>query len=134
MLRHPPVRRLRIEAEGWIEPRRTSFAFIGNNLYSTDLFAPRHRTKLSDGKLCLFIANPRGLFGIVRLLLRAALGRLDQDSDFETRQLRNLAIHSRRRRLKVSLDGEVAILHPPLHYRIRPRALRVLVPAPETGG
>jgi diacylglycerol kinase family enzyme len=134
VLHHLPTRRLSIEAEGWVEPHRTSFAFVGNNRYSTDLFAPRHRMKLSDGELCLFIASPGGLFGIVRLLLRAALGRLDEDSDFESRRVKALIIHSRRRRLKVSLDGEVVVLHPPLRYRIRPRTLRVLVPATEAGG
>jgi diacylglycerol kinase family enzyme len=133
VLRHLPVRRLRIEAEGWVRPHKALFAFIGNNLYTTDLFATRHRAKLSDGELCLFVASPSGIFGIVRMLLRAALGRLDQDSDFETRRLRELTIHSRRHRLSVSLDGEVAVLHPPLRYRSRPRALRVLVPATETG-
>ncbi|MBV8652079.1 MAG: diacylglycerol kinase family lipid kinase [Alphaproteobacteria bacterium] len=131
VLRHLPRRRLRIEAEGWVEPRRTPFAFVGNNLYSTDLFAPRHRRTLSGGELCLFVASPDGLFGIVRMLLRAALGRLDEDSDFESRRLRALTIQSHRRHHKVSLDGEVVILRPPLRYRIRPRALRVLVPATE---
>jgi diacylglycerol kinase family enzyme len=134
VLRHLPRRRLRIEAEGWVEPRRTPFAFVGNNLYSTDLFAPRHRLTLTEGELCLFVASPAGLFGIVRMLLRAALGRLDEDSDFESRRLRALTIHAHRRRLKVSLDGEVTVLHPPLRYRIRPRALRVLVPPTESGG
>jgi diacylglycerol kinase family enzyme len=133
VLRHPPIRRLRIEAGGWAELYKASFAFVGNNLYSTDLFAPRHRVRLSDGALCLFIANPSTLFGVVRLLLRAAIGRLDHGRDFETRQLRRLVIRSRRHRLKISLDGEVAILRAPLHYRIRPRVLRVLVPAPATG-
>jgi diacylglycerol kinase family enzyme len=30
------------------------------------------------------------------------------------------------------MDGEVAVLRPPLHYRARPGALRVFVPKPGT--
>jgi diacylglycerol kinase family enzyme len=33
--------------------------------------------------------------------------------------------------LPVATDGEVTVMHTPLEYRIRPRALRVIGPAPE---
>ena len=39
-------------------------------------------------------------------------------------------IFSRRRRLRVALDGESRFFDTPLHYRIRPRALRVIIPEP----
>ena len=32
-------------------------------------------------------------------------------------------------RVSVACDGEVTIMEPPLHYRVRPQALRVLAPA-----
>jgi hypothetical protein len=35
----------------------------------------------------------------------------------------------RKRRVKVANDGEVVTLASPLHYRIRQKALRVIVPA-----
>jgi len=38
-------------------------------------------------------------------------------------------IETRRKALPVYLDGEVVTLAPPLRYRNRPRALRVLLPA-----
>jgi diacylglycerol kinase family enzyme len=132
VLRRPPVRRLRIEALGHSEPIATPLAFIGNNLYGTDLLSLGRRTSLAGGELCLFTANPVGLLGLVRLLIRAAFGRLDQARDFTRRSLAELTIHSRRRRLRVSLDGELARLRPPLRYRIRQRGLRVLVPLPAT--
>jgi diacylglycerol kinase family enzyme len=34
--------------------------------------------------------------------------------------------------LRVALDGEVAIMPMPLHYRTRPGALRVIVPRAES--
>jgi diacylglycerol kinase family enzyme len=30
--------------------------------------------------------------------------------------------------VRVALDGEVTVMEPPLHYRVRPGALRVLTP------
>ena len=39
-----------------------------------------------------------------------------------------LQVSSRRRQLAVSLDGEVVRAEPPLNYKIRKRALRVIAP------
>ncbi len=70
------------------------------------------------------------------LSLRAALGRLDQDRDFKMRSVTAVDILSEARRLRVSVDGEITVLRPPLLYRTRPKALRVFVPAsdPENKG
>jgi diacylglycerol kinase family enzyme len=129
-LRRPPMRRLTIEAENWVRPLRTSLAFIGNNVYDTNFSTLGRRATLTGGVLCLFVAKAERPFDIIRLLLRAAFGRLDQARDFEHHRLRALTIRSRRRRLLIALDGEVAILTTPLAYRIRPRDLRVFVPRP----
>ena len=40
-------------------------------------------------------------------------------------------ISAKTSRLPVALDGEVKIMHTPLHYRSRPGALRVIVPEPK---
>jgi diacylglycerol kinase family enzyme len=128
VLRRPIARRLTIEARDFVTPHRTPIAFIGNNVYDTTLPALGRRATLSGGELCLFVAKPRGPLGLAGLLLRAALGRLDQASDFEKHHLETVTIHSRHRRLTVALDGEVCRLRTPLRYRIRPAALRVLVP------
>jgi diacylglycerol kinase family enzyme len=132
VLRRPVARRLTIEAANFVTPHRTPFAFIGNNVYDTTLPALGRRATLSGGELCLFVAKPRGPLGVVGMLLRAALGRLDQTSDFEQHRVKAVTIHSRHRRLTVALDGEVCRLHTPLRYRIRPAALRVLVPPGRT--
>jgi diacylglycerol kinase family enzyme len=97
-------------------------------MYDTSFPTLGRRHTLAGGALCLFIAKAHGPFGIIRLLLRAVFGRLNQARDFEHHRLRTLTIRSRHHRLPVSLDGEVAILTTPLTYRIRPGALRVFVP------
>ena len=66
---------------------------------------------------------------MMRLAARALVGRLNQAKDFEAFCIDEAWIESGKRKLLVSTDGEVNRMKPPLHYRIRPGALRVLVPA-----
>jgi diacylglycerol kinase family enzyme len=128
-LRRFPRRRLAIRAEGWTRPCRTPFVFIGNNDYQIELFSLGRRASLQGGGLCLYIVNHQSPWGLLSLALRAAAGRLDQARDFDMRHgLTAVEIDSRTSRLRVAVDGETAILEPPLRYRIRPRALPVLVP------
>jgi diacylglycerol kinase family enzyme len=61
----------------------------------------------------------------------ALLGRLRQAQDFDSFVVVEAWIETRRRWVKVSLDGEVARLETPLHYRTRSAALRVIVPEKE---
>jgi diacylglycerol kinase family enzyme len=128
VLRRPVARRLTIEAADFVTPYRTPFAFVGNNVYDMTRTALGRRATLSGGELCLFVAKPRGPLGLIGMLLRGALGRLDQAGDFEQHRVETATIRSRHRRLTVAMDGEICRLRTPLHYRIRPAALRVLVP------
>jgi diacylglycerol kinase family enzyme len=102
--------------------------FIGNNRYETRLFALGKRTSLDEGRLWVYLARATGRLGFVRLAFRAMMGRLDDSRDFEGLALAKLLVEDRRRLLEVAFDGEVCHMAPPLAYRIRPRALRVLVP------
>ena len=42
--------------------------------------------------------------------------------------VRSLRVESRERRLLVAIDGEVEAMETPLEFRVRPRALQVIVP------
>jgi diacylglycerol kinase family enzyme len=74
------------------------------------------------------MAPRRGPGGLMMLALRALFGRLNSDTvdAFESREC---WIETGRKRLDVATDGEVTAMDTPLHYRIRPAALRVMVPA-----
>jgi diacylglycerol kinase family enzyme len=130
-LRRFPLRRLSIRAEGWALPCETPLVFVGNNAYEVSLPNAGGRTVLDRGELCLYVVGCRGRWGLLRVAARAALGRLDQGRDLEMRSAAEAEIRPRTRRpLRVSIDGEVAAMRPPLRYRIRPRALSVLAPEP----
>jgi diacylglycerol kinase family enzyme len=75
------------------------------------------------------MTRPISRLRLIQLALRALFGGLRQDKDFLALCTQELWIGTKHRRLRVALDGEVISMTPPLHYRVRPGALRVLVPA-----
>ena len=108
---------------------RTPFVFIGNNQYKAEGFDLGGRTTMDDGRLSIFLAPECGQFEFLALPLRALTRRLGRDAPFVGFSVDTLAIDVPRPRVSVALDGEVAMMRSPLRYRIRPRALRVVVPA-----
>src|SRR6478609_7295836 len=67
----------------------------------------------------------------VRLLLDDlphGFRQVSQARDIESFRLKGLQVRSKTSRLPVALDAEVEMMHPPLQYRSRPGALRVIVP------
>ena len=67
-------------------------------------------------------------FGLVRLALRALLGRLEQARDFGSRETPAVVIRSHKQTVVVALDGELTRFVPPLRCRVHPGHLRLIVP------
>ena len=124
---------VRLDVDGQPLQRRTPFVFIGNNRYTLEGFAAGSRPRLDEGALSVYVLRPQTLFGFLRLALRALLGRVSPDQDFEAFTAGELRVESSRTQVEVALDGEVASFATPLHYRVRPHALQVLVPAAGDG-
>lgn len=127
-LRRFPFLDLRIAFEGQQIFRRTAFLFVGNNEYETAGFNLGSRACVNAGTLGLYLTHRTGRFGLFRLAFHALFGRVDQAKDFDVFCVAEARIETRKRRLLVALDGEIERMETPLHYRIRPGALRVLVP------
>lgn len=127
-LRAHPFLHLRLELGGQEHRRRTPFVFIGNNVYRMEGLDIGARERLDAGVLSVYLAHRTGRLGLVRLALRALFGRLYEGDDFEAGTTARLRIDARHKRLLVATDGEVQAMELPLDYRIRPRALRVVVP------
>jgi diacylglycerol kinase family enzyme len=128
VLRHFSLRRLTLRAEGISEPCRTPLLFIGNNRYEIAGRSLGGRGSLEDGELCVYVAKQHSRLALIWLGVRSLLGWLDEDRDLRILNLRSAEIATRRRRLLVALDGEIALLTVPLRYRIRPGALKVFAP------
>lgn len=128
MLRQFPRRRLHIKGEGQARPYRTPCLFIGNNEYCTDLFAFGSREHLDRGALWFYVVKPRNPVEFFWMVCRLCFGHLNQAQDLDTFELGAAEISTKTSRLPVALDGDVMTMLPPLRYRSRPRALRVIVP------
>lgn len=129
MLRFP-IHRLYIRALNETKPRRTPCVLIANNLYNLDAVSFGARSALDQGELGVYVAVSRSRLRFLILTIKAIAGRLSQEHDFELFRVAQIEIRSRAKRLRVAIDGELKTMRPPLHYRIRPRALRVIVPPP----
>ena len=127
--RRYPVLSVRIGVNGVQLERRSAFVFIGNNRYNMEGFEIGERAHLCSGELSLYMTQRTGRFGLLRLALRALTGRLRQARDFDMLTATELVVRTPQRQLRVATDGEVRLLQVPLNYRIRPGALRVMVPS-----
>jgi diacylglycerol kinase family enzyme len=111
--------------------RRTPLVFIGNNQYEMKGFEIGSRPSLDRGELVVYVAPHGGRLGLLRIGLKAFLGMVRRSADFDFVRAKEIKIETRRKATHVSTDGEVSLMVPPLLYRIRPLALRVIVPAPK---
>lgn len=128
MFRLSPFLKVRIKVGDTAFLRKTPFVFVGNNEYEMDLYKIGRRVELDGGELSVYFLHRGGRWGVILLLIRTVLGMVKQWKDFEAVKTDETVIHTRRKRLHVAFDGEVRILECPLYYRIRPRALTVIVP------
>jgi diacylglycerol kinase family enzyme len=129
--RRYPFLHVRLIAEGKNFNLRTPFVFVGNNKYVMEGFNVGRRERLDKGQLSVYVSNRTGRWGLVRLALRALLGHLREERDFLALLTDELKIKTKHKRLRVAFDGEVDSLEAPLHYRVRPGVLRVIVPTEE---
>lgn len=117
-----------LEVDGASLRRRTGFVFIGNNEYTIEGLRIGERASLRGGRLSLYVTRRADLLSMLSLAWRALRQHLRDADDFEALQARTVTVRTHRRRVHVAVDGEVELMDAPLHYRIRPGALRVLVP------
>jgi diacylglycerol kinase family enzyme len=106
----------------------TPLLFVGNNEYRIDLGGPGRRERLDGGELCVMVMRKKTRRGLIAATMRALAGRSRPDDMVRIDGVERLRVSSRRRQLPVSLDGEVVRAAPPLDYRIRKQALRVIAP------
>ncbi|MDX6270931.1 MAG: hypothetical protein QOD28_2154 [Acidobacteriota bacterium] len=132
VFRRYPLFGVRLSTDGREFRRRTPFVFIGNNEYQMDTFNLGARSCLDAGHLSLHLTRDIGRWGLVRLAASALFGRLRESKDFDALCTKEVWIETRRTRLRVATDGEVTVMRSPLHYAVRPGALRVIVPKPVT--
>lgn len=127
-LRRYPFLTVILTMDGHALSHRTPFVFVGNNAYRTEGLQIGQRDGLRGGALSVYVADRAGRWRLLALGLLALVGQLRQARDFKTFRAAELRIDTGHQHLRVAIDGELRRLDAPLHYRIRPGALRVIVP------
>ncbi|MFD1704144.1 diacylglycerol/lipid kinase family protein [Methylopila henanensis] len=127
LYRYPPMR-IGLDLGDGPTALRSKAIVVANNAYDEGFGHVLTRSHLDRGELVLYATRRLSVWPLVRLSVRMALGTWTKDVDLETHYVRELQVTSRRRLLRVMNDGETMLLKPPLHYVIRPLALKVLAP------
>jgi diacylglycerol kinase family enzyme len=129
VLREHPGIGVRIDVHGHLRTRRTPFIFIGNNEYAIEGLQLGGRARLDGGQLFVYLLPRTRTRDLPLLLARAVIGRAARTGAFEIVAATDARVDTfTRAPLQVALDGEVETMSQPLHYRICPGALRVVVP------
>lgn len=129
VMRRNPFMAVKLHVEGQEMIRRTPLLLVANNEYRTTGIHAGTRESIARGRLALYVLNAEGRPGLLRLALKTILEGAERVKELDLFTVDEVAVETRRRRAQVALDGEVLTLESPLHYQIRPAALRVHVPA-----
>lgn len=135
LLRAQTPLRLRVAWEAQQREVHTLTLFVGNNrlqlekLGLVDAAAPEN-DQTSHRHLTAVILKPIGAMAMVGLMLRGAMGQLGGSDGVDHFPCQELVMEpkssSRRRRVKVAFDGEVAWMRSPIVIRVLPTPLWLL--------
>ena len=117
------------EAEAFA--RLTPFVFVGNNKYEVVGLEIGRRVSLTSGRLWVCTAPRAGRRHLVGMAWRTLTGRVS-DHELNAMEVEETWVDPGTPRINVSTDGEVSLMTAPLHYRIRPGALGVVLPAKDS--
>ena len=128
VLRRRPFMGVRIRTADDTLVRLTPFVFVGNNEYRMVGLQAASRESLDGGRLALCVMHASLRRSLLVLAWKVLWRGVDQVRELEVFLVTDATVETRRPRLQVSLDGEVAVLASPLEYRILPLALSVMGP------
>lgn len=126
VLREPPVLAARLIIDGQPVVRRTSAIVVSNNPFG-DGHLP-YADDLKQGRLGIYVSTSRSWTDLLQLSAAVALGDLNRTPLLEHWRAGEATIELHRARVRVSVDGEVIVLAPPLRLRLEHRGLSVLQP------
>jgi diacylglycerol kinase family enzyme len=121
---------LSFEIEGRRERYSALVVLVANNAYRLESMAGfGERESLEEGLLYAYVVEAVSRRALLALLARAAFGDVNRADGLVERSAKMFRIEGSRTSLHAAIDGEPDVLEAPLEFEIRPRALRVLLPA-----
>ena len=129
LIRTYPRLHVKLEMNGETRRFRTRAIAISNNPLADAKGPIPPRETLDSGKLGIYIARDTSRWSVVRVAAQMLAGNWQHDETVASLSIKSAVLSlDRPRPLSVMNDGEPTQLKTPLHYSIRPQALRVLVP------
>ena len=120
---------LGIEADGNpARVERLQTILVANNSYEQRLGRFMTRRRIDRGTLTAYLIRSLQFTDMVRLGIEMLAGRWRDDEVIEFESVRTLVLHSKRRQVRVTMDGEIVNLQTPMRFTVRPASLSVLAP------
>jgi diacylglycerol kinase family enzyme len=123
-----PLNAVELVADGQTERHLTTTLFFGCNALQLEDFSLAAAECVRQQKLAVLSLQLRNRWEAIVAACAALMGRLDQAYTTNTFCASRVRVQTRRRVLKVAIDGEIVLLGSPLDVRLRPGALRVFAP------
>jgi diacylglycerol kinase family enzyme len=128
-LHHFPHVTLVIERDGRVETMRTQMFVVAVNAYDlsqTGVVSPK--TTMTDGRLAMYSLSFMSRIQFVGVVAKYLRGRMTDVPGFRSIRTQLLRIDTGKRRLRVSIDGELVDLDTPLQIAAVPTSLLVRGP------
>ena len=131
-LHHFPHVTLVIELDGRVETLRTQMFVVAVNSYDLEqvgLVAPK--TTFNDGRVSIYSLSFMSRLQFVRAAAKYFRGKIGDVAGFRRSRTTQLRVDTGRRRLRVSIDGELVDMNTPLQIAAVPSSLLVRAPLPD---
>ena len=129
LLSSHPQYAVELVADGQTARHLTTTVFFGCNALQLEDFNVTAAECLRHQKLAVLVLKLHSRWEVTVAACAALLGRLDEASTTEAFCASSIRVQTRRRTLKVAIDGEIVLLRSPLDVTLRPGALQVFAPA-----
>ncbi|HEY0157315.1 MAG TPA: diacylglycerol kinase family protein [Thermoanaerobaculia bacterium] len=131
-LRHFPHVSLVVEVNGQVETFRTQMFVVAVNAYdlsAAGVVSPK--TSFNDGRVSIYTLSFMSRPQFIRAAAQYFRGKIGQVQGFRSIRTSQLNVDTGKRRLRISVDGELMDLGTPLQIVAVPSSLLVRAPAPK---
>jgi YegS/Rv2252/BmrU family lipid kinase len=123
-----PFLRVIAEFNGKRVSARCPMMLVSNNEYKLEPGKLTERARLDKGVLGICLLRDEGRMGLLRIALHSLIYKPEEATSFETYNAAEVTVKTRRKKVRVALDGEVYKLNTPLRYKSLPASLKVVAP------
>ncbi len=123
-----PYHQVKLYLNGKEVSKDTPLLFIGNGRYDYDGLDIGARPAPITGQLSLVLLKDVSRMKLAKLSIKALFNKIHNDPDFESHLTDQVIIELPKKLIYVSKDGEVVKMESPLRYKIKPKALKVIIP------